>query len=87
VLTAVCGLAPRASGAAPSLTVAPLQPSDAALAWWAVDGALVGGRVVCVTWDADGSRYGRGAGLRVFLDGALAAQAATTQGPPLVVAL
>jgi len=87
VLTAVCGLAPRASGAAPSLTVAPLQPSDAALTWWAVDGALVNGRAVCVFWDADGTRYGRGAGLRVFLDGVPAAHAATTQGPPLVVAL
>ena len=87
VLTGVAGLVPRASGAAPSLTVAPLQPSDAALEWWAVDGALVGGRAVCVLWDYDGSRYSRGAGLSVFVDGALAAHAVTTQGPPLVVSL
>ena len=45
------------------------------------------GRIVTVLWDADGSRYGRGAGLSVLLDGALAAHADTTQGDALVVKL
>jgi hypothetical protein len=87
VIQAVAGLVPRAAGAAPELAVQPLQPSDDALAWWCLDGALVNGRVVTVLWDADGSRYGRGAGLSVLLDGALVAHADTTQGPALVVPL
>ena len=58
-----------------------------ALAWWCADGVRVGGRIVTVIWDADGSRYGRGAGLSVLLDGALAAHADTTQGDALLVKL
>jgi len=90
VIGGVAGLAPAAwsaDGAAPSVSVQPLQPSDDALDWWCLDGALVGGRFVTVLWDADGSRYGRGRGLSVLLDGALAAHADTTQGPALVVKL
>ena len=92
VLSGVAGLAPSAwaPGAPappPTLAVAPLQPSDAALAWWCADGVKVGGRIVTVLWDAEGTRYGRGKGLRVLVDGAEAASAATTQGPPLVVGL
>lgn len=88
IVGAVAGLQPHAAGPSPpSVTVQPLQPSDAALSWWALDGAVVNGRVVTVLWDVDGSRYGRGAGLSVFIDGVQAAHAATTQGPPLVVPL
>ena len=76
-----------ADGAAPSVSLAPLQPSDAALPWWCLDGVRVGGRILSVFFDADGARYGRGAGLSVLLDGALAAHAATTQGPALTVLL
>jgi hypothetical protein len=49
-------------------------------AWWCADGLVVGGRSVTVLWDADGSRYGRGAGLSVLLEGALAAHSADAQG-------
>jgi hypothetical protein len=87
VLTAVVGLVPRAGDAPPTLTVHPLQASDGELEWWAVDGLLVGGRIVTAWWDGDGSRYGRGAGLHVLLDGEEVASAGTTQGPPLVVGL
>ena len=90
VISGVAGIAPAAwsaDGAAPSVSVMPLQPSDATLPWWCLDGARIGGRFVTVLWDIDGSRYGRGAGLSVLLDGALAAHAATTQGPALVVKL
>ena len=79
---------PRAAGARAELLILPLQPSDAALAFWALDGVAVGGRVVAVVWDAGGNRYGLGAGLSVLLDGVVAARAATTQlAAPLVVAL
>ena len=88
LIGAVAGLQPHAAGPAPpSVTVQPLQPTDSTLAWWALDGAVVGGRAVAVFWDADGSRYGRGAGLTVLVDGEVAAHAGTTQGPPLVVPL
>jgi hypothetical protein len=91
VITGVAGLTPLAWPAnaetPPSVSVAPLQPSDAALVWWCLDGLRVGGRLLTVLWDADGSRYGRGVGLRVLLDGVLAASATTTQGPALVVSL
>lgn len=90
IVGGVAGVIPaawRADGAAASVSVAPLQPADAALAWWCVDGLRVGGRALAVLWDADGSRYGRGAGLSVLLDGTLSAHAATTQGPALTVRL
>ncbi len=88
VFTGVAGLMPLAASATPQLRVLPLQPSDASLAYWAVDGVAVAGRTLTVFWDATGARYGRGAGLTVLLDGAPAAHAPTTQlSDPLVVAL
>lgn len=90
VLSAVAGIVPAAwsaAGGAPSLAVAPLVPADDALAYFCADAVRVGGRDVTVLWDADGSRYGRGTGLMVLLDGVVAAQAATLQGPALVVTL
>jgi hypothetical protein len=87
VIQVVAGLRPFAAGAAPHVTVQPLQPGDGALAWWCLDGALVNGKIVTVLWDADGSRYGRGAGLKVLVDGEEAAAAATTQGPALNVSV
>lgn len=79
VIGGVAGVVPRGGVAAPSLTVLPLQPSDDALSWWALDGAVVAGRVIAVAWDARGTRYGVGAGLSIFVDGARVAHADTTQ--------
>ena len=82
VLSGVAGLAPAAASAR-ALRVAPLQVpagQPGAPAWWCADGLVVGGRRVTVLWDADGSRYGRGAGLSVLLEGALAAHSADAQG-------
>jgi hypothetical protein len=88
VITGVAGLMPRAERAPAQVLIMPLQPSDAALSWWALDGVVVGGRTVTVFWDATGERYGKGAGLHVLLEGAPAAFANTTQlQQPLVVAL
>ena len=88
VIGAVAGVQPRAAGPQPpSVAVQPLQPSDDALAWWALDGAIVAGRAVAVVWDGEGSHYGLGAGLFILLDGVVAAHATTTQGPALVVPL
>jgi hypothetical protein len=74
VATGVAGLRPAAASAR-ALTVAPLQAGDAAVPWWCFDGAVVGGHIVTVFWDAAGARYGRGKGLSVLLDGVLAAHA------------
>ena len=82
VLSGVAGLRPAAASAG-ALTVAPLQVAagqPGAPAWWCADGLVVGGRAVTVLWDADGSRYGRGAGLSVLLEGRLAAHSADAQG-------
>jgi hypothetical protein len=49
-------------------------------AWWCVDGVQVAGRAVTVLWDEDGSRYGRGPGLSVLLEGQLAAHSDSAQG-------
>ena len=88
VISGVAGLKPLASSAPPQLLVMPLQPTDGALAFWAVDGVVIGGRSVTVFWDATGARYGKGAGLSVWLEGTVAAHAATTQlSKPLVVPL
>ena len=82
VLTGVAGLRPAAASAG-ALEVAPLQVpavQPGAPAWWCADGLVVGGRAATVLWDADGSRYGRGAGLSVLLEGRLVAHSADAQG-------
>ena len=73
VLSGVVGLIPSANG---SLVVNPLVPAEA-LPWWAADGMVLHGRVVSVLFDADGKKYGKGAGLKVWLDGKVVAQAET----------
>ena len=87
VIGSVAGVIPLAATAtAPAVHVLPLQPSDDALSYWALDAVVVNGRVLTVLWDADGTRYGRGKGLSVLRDGALVAHADTTQlDAPLVV--
>ena len=82
IISGVVGVAPAAwaaSGAPAALRIAPLQPADASLSWWAIDALRINGRNITVAWDADGARYGRGAGLWVLVDGTLAAHANTTQ--------
>lgn len=59
---------------AAQLVVDPLfEPSQ--LPWLHVAGVLVRGREVAVVYDRDGTRFGKGKGLAVWLDGALVAQA------------
>jgi len=64
VITGLVGLTPLADDA---LEVAPLAPEE----WdfFALDGVRYHGRDVAVVWDRDGTRYGRGAGLSVWVDG------------------
>jgi hypothetical protein len=64
VITGLVGLTPLAEDA---VEVAPLAPES----WdfFALDGVRYHGHELAVVWDRDGSRYGRGAGLSVWVDG------------------
>ena len=81
MLSGVVGLQPAANG---TLTVNPLVPA-AALPWWTADGMALHSRIVSVAFDADGARYGRGPGLKVWVDGVVAASSPTMV--PLTVQL
>ena len=56
-----------------TLEVAPLLPAGT-WDWFCLDGVRYHGREVTIFWDKDGSRYGRGAGFAVLVDGKLLAR-------------
>jgi hypothetical protein len=64
IVTGLAGLRPRADD---TLQVNPLVPRD--WDWFALDDVAYHGRRVSIVWDRDGSRYGRGRGLMLFVDG------------------
>lgn len=72
VINGLIGLRPAAGDA---LRIAPLAP--ASWPYFALENVPYHGRNVTVLWDRDGTRYGQGAGLRVYLDGRLAASRTT----------
>jgi hypothetical protein len=65
LITGVIGLHPRADDI---VEIAPLLPADT-WDWFCLDGVKYHGRMITVIWDKDGARYGRGAGLRVLVNG------------------
>ena len=70
IVTGLVGLRPRADD---RLEVAPLIPTDPKdpeyLRWFALQNVPYHGRLVTIVWDSDGSRYKRGAGLSLLVDG------------------
>ncbi|HEY0777413.1 MAG TPA: hypothetical protein VGD56_05545 [Gemmatirosa sp.] len=78
VITGLVGLRPRADDV---LDVNPLVPADARdpqfLRYFALENVPYHGHLVSVRFDADGRRYGHGAGLSVDVDGARVAAAPT----------
>ncbi len=68
IITGLVGVRPRADDA---IEVDPLAPAD--WPWFALDDLPYHGRRVAVLWDRDGTRYGRGAGLHLLVDGEKAA--------------
>lgn len=71
VLTGLVGIRPTLTS---TLSVKPLfEESD--LSYLCADGILYHGHSITVLWDRDGTRYGVGRGLLVYVDGALAASA------------
>lgn len=82
VITGLAGIRPRDDGV---LEVNPLAPED--WPYFGLDNVLYRGRKIGVLWDRAGTRYGRGPGLFVTVDGQLAAHSArlerlTAQLPP-----
>lgn len=65
LITGVVGLRPRSDD---TVEVHPLLP-DGTWDWFCLDGLKYHGQVLTIIWDKDGSRYERGAGLRVLADG------------------
>lgn len=70
VIADLVGLRPRADAV---VEVDPLLPADT-WAWFRLDGVRYHGRELSILWDRDGSRYGRGAGLQVSVDGQVVAR-------------
>jgi hypothetical protein len=65
LITGVVGLRPRDDD---TVEVWPLLPAEI-WDWFCLDGVRYHGRMLTILWDRDGSRYGRGAGLRVLVNG------------------
>jgi hypothetical protein len=65
VITGLAGLRPRADD---TVEVNPLVP-DGRWIWFCLDNVRYHGRTLTIVWDKDGTRYGKGKGLRVFADG------------------
>jgi len=70
IITGLVGLRP---GPGDRLVVNPLLPPDA-WDWFCLDRIKVRGQELTILWDRDGTRFNRGAGLRVFVNGSLAAR-------------
>ena len=65
VISGVVGLRPRADEV---VEVHPLLPENT-WAWFCLDDVTYHGRTLTILWDRDGSRYDRGAGLHILVDG------------------
>ena len=74
VITGLAGLRPRADD---TLEVNPLAPDE--WEFFALDDVLYHGHRVSVVWDRDGTRYRRGRGLMLFVDGTKFASAPRLQ--------
>ncbi|KXT12720.1 hypothetical protein AC579_5208 [Pseudocercospora musae] len=66
VISGLLGIRPRDDD------VLEIGPTAEGIAWFRLQDVVYHGREIAVEWDADGSRYGRGAGLRVEVDRQLA---------------
>jgi len=65
LITGVVGLRPREDS---RVEVNPLLPGDT-WGWFCLDGVKYHGRMLTIVWDRDGSRYGRGRGLQILVNG------------------
>jgi hypothetical protein len=65
LITGIIGLQPRADNV---VEISPLLP-DGVWNYFCLDGVNYHGHKLTIFWDADGTRYGRGKGLVVLVDG------------------
>ncbi len=72
MITGLIGLRPQDGD---RLVLNPLVPGD--WDWFALDEVAYRGHTLSVVWDRNGSRYGRGPGLQVLVDGEVAAHSQT----------
>lgn len=70
VITGVAGLRPRADG---TIEVNPLLPENT-WDWFCLDNILYHRQLVTILWDKTGRKFGKGQGLRVFVNGSQVAQ-------------
>jgi hypothetical protein len=71
LITGVVGLVPRAVNL---VELNPLLPPGV-WDWFCLDGVSYHGHTLTILWDKDGSRYGRGSGLQILVDGKQIARA------------
>ncbi len=69
IITGLCGIRPDISG---TVTVHPLLPAEC-WNYFLLDGIKIQGHTLTLLYDRDGSRYSRGKGLRLYVDGTEAA--------------
>ncbi len=70
IITGLIGLRP---GEGSQLEVNPLIP-EGKWNWFCLDNVLYHGRIITVLWDHDGSKYKRGKGLTILVDGKVVAR-------------
>lgn len=70
VISGLVGLRPRQDD---RVDVKPLIP-EGRWPWFCLDGVCYHDQSICILWDLDGKHYGRGAGLRLYVNGRLASQ-------------
>ena len=75
IITGLIGLRPQLDD---TLVVHPLVPTDR-WDWFCLDSVPYKNRMVTILWDRTGEKYGKGTGLRVFVDGRQVAHAPTLQ--------
>jgi hypothetical protein len=73
VITGLVGLVPRADN---KIEIHPLIPPDQ-WEWFCLDGVHYRDQILTILWDRDGSRYNRGKGLQIFVNGKQAASSET----------
>jgi len=65
IISGLIGLRPRPDH---TIEVNPLVPDDT-WEWFCLDNVLYHGKIITIAWDKNGTRYGKGTGLRVYADG------------------